>query len=759
VPSVQELSSQRQAHDHLVVVESPNAPPFAVPESKVHPPPMRPGLVRRTQLLDRISDTEAQLVTVVAPAGYGKSTLLGQWVDQHDGRVGWLNADAVDNDPTTLTVHLAVALDRASPMDPDEFATLMASAATPQRVAAILSCVERAPAGSALVIDNAETIVNPECRRALDQLAAAYPPGRRLLVASREDPPVPWARLRAAGALCEIGREDLALDVGDATTIFRTTGADPGDDLAKLVELTEGWPAGIYLVALGLNRGAQPPTSGLSRHGTDRFVQDYLRAEILDRSSPEEVAFLTRTSVLDRMCGSLCDFVLDAHHSGQALEALERRNLFVIPLDDRGMWFRYHHLLRDYLLAELERREPDSVPELHSRATTWHEEHELWETAILHARHAGDAGRAASLVLQRIQPVWASGRIDTVLSWLKWFEDEELGGRDGELAVHASLIYAMLGRVSEAERWAAVATRSPDQGVGVDGSSMVGLVAYLRALLGRDGIAQMRADAKTGRNELSLSSPYVATMIYTEGLTYLLEGDATAAETVFATAHEAALAHGALPLIAIVQAERSIAAGETGDWARAGELAHAALAVGNGGPFDDYWTSALVYAREARMQLRAGQRERARELAMRATRLRPLLTAALPVVSLQALIELTRTFLGLQDQHGARSTLIQAEDIVRRRPRLGNLPGRVAKLRSKLSDQTGALSGPSGLTAAELRLLPLLASHLTLGEIAGKLTVSRNTVKSHSISIYRKLGVSTRSASVTRAEELGLLVR
>ena len=221
--------------------------------------------------------------------------------------------------------------------------------------------------------------------------------------------------------------------------------------------------------------------------GDDRFMGEYLRAELLGRVSRAEVVFLTRSSVLDRMCGSLCDVTVGGSRSDRILDRLERRNLLVIPLDRRGRWYRYHHLFRELLHAELLRREPEMVPELCRRAAGWYETNGLPETAIEYAQRAGDAERVARLVLRSANPVWVSGRVDTVLRWMEWFATEGLIEQHPAIAVHGALIYALVGRAGDAERWAAAAERATSGGVLDDGNTLEGTLAYLRALLCRDG--------------------------------------------------------------------------------------------------------------------------------------------------------------------------------------------------------------------------------------------------------------------------------
>jgi LuxR family transcriptional regulator, maltose regulon positive regulatory protein len=227
-------------------------------------------------------------------------------------------------------------------------------------------------------------------------------------------------------------------------------------------------------------------------------MAEYLRSELLSRLSDDEVSFLVRTSVLERMCGPLCDSVLGASGSAAVLESLERSNLLLVALDRQAEWYRYHHLLRDLLRAELRRREPEAVPRLHLGAAAWYEANGLLELAIGHAQEGGDSDRVARLVLAVMQPVWASGRVDTVLGWMEWFERRNLVSQYPAVAVHGALIFALLGRPIEAERWAAAAERVAPTGALPDGSTMESYLAYLRALLCRNGVQEMRRDAQIG---------------------------------------------------------------------------------------------------------------------------------------------------------------------------------------------------------------------------------------------------------------------
>ena len=419
------------------------------------------------------------------------------------------------------------------------------------------------------------------------------------------------------------------------------------------------------------------------------------------------------TSILDRLCGPLCDAVLCTTGSAGHLERLERRNLLVVPLDRRRQWYRYHQLFRELLESELQRSDPGLVPTLHVRAAAWCEANGLPETAIEHAQAAGDADTVARLVLQLCFPVMASGRTDTVRRWMEWFEVNDLIERYPGIAVTGGLQFAIDGRPAETERWADAAEATSTTGVLSDGSTIEGMLAFLQANLCRNGPEGMRRDAQTALHGLSPASPFRSNMIQVEGLSHLLEGDADRADVFFARAVDEATRFNVRPIVALMLADRGCAAIERNDWAAAEVFAEQTLSILDGGEFDNYWTSALVYAWTARVAAQRGDPEQGRQLVARAARLRPLLTYALPVVSARALLEMARAYIALADPGGARAVLRQANDIFRQRPALGNLPSQADELRAKADTIHAEGVGISSLTTAELRLLPLLPTHLS----------------------------------------------
>ena len=524
-------------------------------------------------------------------------------------------------------------------------------------------------------------------------------------------------------------------------------------DHGQLIERTEGWPVGLYLAALAIKAGGPEETAGLRFSGDDRPMADYLGSELLSRLSEDEVSFLTRTSVLERRCGPLCDAVLGANDSGEVLRSLEGSNLLLVALDQRAEWYRYHHLLRDLLGAELRRREPDIVPRLHLGAATWYEANGLPELAIDHAKAAGDPDRVARLVV--MNPVWATGRVDTVLGWMERFEHRNLIERYPAVAVHGALIFALLGRPGPNAGRRRPNGRPPRAGCP--------MAAPWRASW--PTCARCCAATASPRCGVTQRSPWMgsAQRSRTEWPWCTPRASPTCWRVIWIGPTRS------LPAPSMLRSRSVRCRSPRGPgravhrrgwlWRPAcgGGPGRVGAVDGAGREFDAYWTSALVYAWAARAAIHRGDPAAAREYVIRAARLRPLLTDALPVVSVQALLELARVHMALDDPGGARAVLRQVSDILQRRPDLGVLPGEADELRAKVELIGRQGVGGSSLTTAELRVLPLLATHLSFREIAERLYLTPYTVKSQALSVYRKFGVSSRSAAIDRAHQVGVL--
>src|SRR5215471_12302103 len=652
---------------------------FALPESKFHPPGARLGIVVRAALVERLAATTAPVITVAAPPGYGKTTLMAQWAERIGSRAAWLSCDNGDNDPVVLLSALAVALDRIGPVDPAIFPALASSGAAISMVPRFVAAVASVQPPVTVPLDNADAVTNRQCQNTIAEFALRLPAGWQVALASRTAVPLPTARLRAQGGVFEVTTDDLAMGPLDAGSLLKGAGAEVGEaGLHDLLQRTEGWPTGLYIAALAIKSGTRQSEVGFTFTGDDMYMGDYLRSELLDRISAAEASFL------GRMCGPLCDAILGETGSGAVLEQMEARNLLVVPLDRRREWYRYHHLFRELLRAELQRREPGLVQDLHFRAAMWSEANAMPETALGHAQAAGDYDRVARLILELQQPVWAVGRVETVRRWMEGIRDVTASEHYGAVAVHGSLIFALLGQSSEAERWVAAAERASPAGILPDGSTMEGTLAYLRAILCRDGVAEMRRDAKIARDGLSPASPYQATILYAEGLSYLMEGNPAQADPILARALDVSAHIGAPPLTALILVQQCYLAAQRKSWSEVTSLAERAVAIVQAGHLDDYWTSALVYAWAARAALNQGNKSQGRFYLGRASRLRPLLTYMLPLVSVQALLEMARSYIKLADRAGAAAVLTQAQGIRQQRPTIGILSAQADRLQAKL---------------------------------------------------------------------------
>ena len=738
-------------------------PAFDLVLSKLRHPPTRSGTVRRSSLIERLArDDCGPVVSVVAPAGYGKTTLLSQWAERNGQAFAWVSVDEADNDPKVLLTYVAEALDAVQPVGGRVFDALASPASSvpgsvvPRLGAAFSSMTTPV----VLVLDDVHALRNSECRAALSVLADHVPGGSRLALAGRVEPPLRIARLRAEGKILEIGPGDLSLTCGEASSLLRAAQvALSEDDVADLHRRTEGWPVGLYLAALCLREGGSLGTAAISIGGDHRFVSEYVEAEFLARLSERQRAFLTQTAVLERMSGPLCEAVLDLRGSGTTLDDLARSNLLLVPLDQRGQWYRYHHLFRDVLLAQLRRLQPDLIPVLQRRAAGWYVRNDLPEEALEYSIAAGDVDGAARLV----EKLWLSadrqGRTATLQRWFRWLDDR--GGIQGHpmLAVQAAFLAEMTGRPAEAVRWANVVDRWQYQDAARPGDPAAeAWAAALRASLCRRGVEQMRADADEAARKFAVENLVrpVATLL--QGIARILDGDLDGGDASLEDAVSAAEDVGAPEILADALCERSLVAMARNQWSRAGALAGRARTVLHEAGIEDIYVTPLVCAVQARAALHRGDVPAVRRELVSAQRLRHLLTYALPHVAVQARIELTRVQLALADLAGARTLMGEIDELLQRRPGLGTLAGEAGTLRARLGDERRAsVPGASALTAAELRLLPLLSTHLSFPEVATELFLSPYTIKSEMKSIYRKLGASTRNQAVTRARELGLL--
>jgi LuxR family maltose regulon positive regulatory protein len=723
------------------------------------PTPLRDDDVRRGSILDRLASSrgDGSVVVISAPPGYGKSTILAQWADADDRPFAWLPLAPADNDPAMLLEGIVHALAGIVPLDP--VVTEWAASPRPQFgrtvVPKLAASLAAAPDPFVVAFDDAHYLTAPESVGLVGRMVEHVPVGSTVAISGRAEPALPMGRLRAGGGVLDIGLDDLAFDLEESRSLLGAAGADLDErELEAVVRATEGWAAGLYLAALahigGMRSGAPEPF-----RGNDRLMGDYLRSEVLALHSDDEIAFLTRSSVLDQLSGALCDAVLERSDSAAMLEHLEAGNHLIVPLDRHGEWYRYHHLFADLLQHELDLRSPGERARLLRRASEWCEVNGSIDIAVEYARSSGDVDRVASLFARAGQPLFVAGRSATIEGWARWLDAQ--GCDDAAFAVNMTWLSMLTGQPADALYWAEIAERRNVTGDLPDGTGSIEPWLHATAAgLCRDGVSRARDDATLSLGALSAGSTWRAPAGVMLGLSLVALGELDAADLAFRETEEVAEARGVMGAVIQSLGTRASLAIERQDWAVASETSRRACDLVEGWRMESFLTSAVAGATMARVAVHEGDPERARRYLERVEPVRPLFSTALPLVAAHGLVEFGKAHLSLGDFDAVESVVEEAEVVIARSADLGRLADGVAELRERLTTARRDTSGVA-LSPAEFRVLPMLATHLSFREIGEQLFVSQNTVKTQAISIYRKLGVSSRSAAIDRARALGII--
>jgi LuxR family maltose regulon positive regulatory protein len=499
VTPVHRVPRRWEAYDSSVT-DDPHPAPTAVVldelllDAKLSVPRPRSGVVSRAALIEEARASECRVVGVTAPAGYGKSTLLVEWAQVEDRRVAWVSLDRFDDDPAVLVTLLASAYARTSSGNDDLVADVSGIGVSVLGRAAprLASAFRTSSEPFVLMLDDLHELRSPACHDVLEVAISGIPRDSQVVAASRSDQPH-LPRLRAAGDAVEFGASDLALDAAGAEQIFSQAHVSLTRELAAAVtERTEGWPVGLYLAAL-IASDSKGETVTIS--GDDRYVADYLYRESLLQSPESTQRFLRRTAVVDQFCAPLCDALLGEAGSQERLRGLEASSLFLILLDRRREWFRYHALFREFLLGELRRVEPEVIPKLHLRAADWYESNGSPTLALEHLLNTAERDRCVQLVTALTLPTYLAGQMSTIQRWLAAVGDEAIAGYP-PLAVMAGWIAALSGQTAEAQRWAAVIDAASFDLVPLDGSaSFESARALLRTAMCPAGPEQMMIDA------------------------------------------------------------------------------------------------------------------------------------------------------------------------------------------------------------------------------------------------------------------------
>jgi ATP/maltotriose-dependent transcriptional regulator MalT len=737
--------------------------------TKLHVPELRPGLVARPELVSALASGGAgKLVLVCAPAGWGKTILLSEWANSTDESraFAWLSIDEGDDDPVRFWRYVIAAL-RTVDAELGESALAALPAAGPDLVDVVVAPLINdlvAARPLVLVLDDYYLLHSESIHTAVGFLLRHLPRNVQLAIATRADPPLPLAGLRAGGEIVEVRAAGLRFSEREADALLNGSlglGLDAGE-VGLLRTRTEGWAAGLQLAALSLRTHDGDRRASVEAFaGADRHVGDYLHEVLADQ--PEAVReFLLRTSILERLCAPLCDVLTGVGGSATLLREIERSNLFLVPLDPQREWYRYHHLFRDLLRHELGRVSPELGAELHRRASAWHRERGDVEEAIAHATAGGELGDAAELIADNWGAFFNWGQTETVIRWVDALPGERVLS-DARLALARGWAALYAGRLEEVE----TLLRNPEAG-GLpgpfyDGGSPAANVAFLEsvyaALRGEVG-RSLEAARAVIRAHPAADEPGRALASIVLGRSLYYAGELDAAVTALAQAVDGLSPRGASVTLLAAVGGLALAQADAGDpdpaaasAARAERLV-AELRLGESG-----WAALPLLARGTLLELRgeigeaATALERAAVLARRGAR---------RLDHARALISLARLERRMHKYEDARAHARAARAVLDTCPDPGMLGELLARAERSLQLTRRPTFSPMvpvdiELSERELTVLRLLASELSQREIGSELYISLNTVKGHVRNIFRKLAVTDRAEAVARARELGLI--
>jgi LuxR family transcriptional regulator, maltose regulon positive regulatory protein len=757
-----------------IVIQAPSDPsedfPRIVLKPKLRAPVPRPEQLVRRGLLELLHNALDSRVSVLsAPTGYGKTTLLAHWcqVEEPEVACAWVSLDEQDNDPARLWRHIGEALRRAVPDDQDFGADVLVGmgAVGQQLVGTTISMLINELAGLphriVLLLDDYQFVTEWETHESVAFFVEHIPENLHLIISSRSDPPLPLARLRARGELAEIRTEELAFSEEEADCLLNERmGLNIGpDDLSVLLERTEGWPAGIYLAALSLQRTADKHSFIESFRGSNRYIVGLLGEEVL-LNLPEDVRrFLLETSVLRAMTGPLCDAVTGREDSARLLRELVQANLFVVSLDEQGEWYRYHHLFSELLLYELMSDQPDLVPILRRRASAWLEDAGYVEGAIRQAIAATDYELVGQFIARHWFGYVLGGRIATAERWLESLP-EEMIAHDAALCLVKAWINALYGEREESERFLALAEGGSYEGPLPDGTASVESgVALVRGVFGYSGVRAM-AEAIQSAAELESELISARTVLADLGLGLSLYYRGHTSRARKPLEEGLRLTSIDQPVLrSVVLSALSLVAGDEGHLEEAESLAREARGAVERFKLQEVLQSTVVNISLGRALAERGELEEAQKELESALSARKRLPGLSPWPTLIGLLALAPVRTARGDRAGGREALAEARAILEAFPDAGTFPELLERQERKLRARKPREPQPGAeLTEREHDVLRLLVGELSTRQMAQSLYVAPNTIRTQIKSIYRKLGVSSRGAAVEEAHTMGLIL-
>jgi LuxR family maltose regulon positive regulatory protein len=744
--------------DEAAVRETSAGPP-ALLITKLYPPLPRDQTVDRGRLLEVLQPRAGvKLILVAAPAGCGKSTLLGSWRQAEARRrpIGWLTLDERDNDPVVLWSYVLESLRQVcpsiGPIAPPEVvgAPGLVDVTLPQLVNQLASQGE-----TALVFDDFHRLSAGPARDSVAWLIEHGPPSFQTVLSSRTEPLLPLARLRARGELVEVRAKDLAFTADEANILMNgllqlDLSYSEVDDLTGQ---TEGWAAGLYLAALSLRGSADRRELLRKFDGSNRHVVDFLVDEVLATHDPATQDLMLCSSILERFCGPLLDAVIDNKGSGTLLAALSRTNLLLLPLDDRGEWYRFHHLFARLLRMELEQRQPGVAPTLHRRAYVWFRDRGWLDDAVEHALGAGAFAEAGDLIAAAWAHYANSARNATVLTWLQRLPRQLVLENSNLLLVEA---WVQTMSANRAEAAAAIAAVEERGGLGAgplpDGfRSLEASLATLKGCMPGGDVSDGYENAVRASELVEPESPWRCNVCWAVGAGHFWRSQLEEADPWFEEAAALAPPNEQWIIGASSLAYSSLIAGELGQLEKQARLAEEAVALAEDHNVDEI--DGEVHVALGMSLVAGGNFSEALPLLEHGVAV--LRSWGQPTELANAQIYLASALRATGERRAAEEAIADARTTVDGCPDPAFLRDRVETLERSFVVRSGP--GRDELSGRELAVLRLLRGSLSEREIGRELHLSHNTVHSHTRSIFRKLGVSTRADAVRRARELHLV--
>lgn len=725
-------------------------------EAKLRPPPPRPEWVIRSRLISELEKASQRAVTLIAaPAGYGKTTAVTQWLASASGPAtnAWVSLDTSDNDPVRLWTHIATALDRAGCVIARDIAGFiaagsddMATAVLPKIITGIADLSEDVT----LVIDDFDIVRSASCRAQIDFFIRHLPEQAHLVLIARADPTLRLGRLRVAGRLSEIRADDLAFDEAEASSLLTSDGVQLSiESVADLMQRTEGWPAGLYLAALSLVGRPNPNEFVHHFTGSSRFIGDYLTEEVLSRQSDELRSFILDMSIVRRFSAPLCEYMTGERQSARILRDLQRTNLFLIPLDAEEHWFRFHNLFGAVARSALETEQPDRIAMLHGRAAEWLSENGYVDAAVEHALAAGESDHAAKLVQASWMQYVDSGLASTVRGWVRALKSSVAADNTNTI-VTAAWLTALSGEAEEMQRLLKQLSNAPNNGHLPDGTQSVeSAVALIRSLFGFDGpVDMLTAARRAAALETDGNTRWYGAANTALGHASYVAGDLSTAVGILPRGAHSETAPAIIRVLAF--AILALAHAELGQHDRSLKAAQEAMEVVETRSMHALPQISLAFTAFGLSQAASGKLEEAMSTLDHGLALRRKAPGLSPWPLMHHLLVMGRVVIMTGDLPLARQLLDEVAPMIRRYPQgMTAMHARLDAARKSLREGQGREVPSERLTAREVDILRMLTTSQSLSQIASELYLSPNTVKTHTLSLYRKLGARSRLEAVT----------